>query len=80
MTKSWKNDEVFYLHEAMMALIGRWDELNDSATCPISFSEEAYRVHAQEEDNLSAMGEILRIFHENVLRADGMWILCIMSV
>jgi hypothetical protein len=73
VTKSWKNNDVFYFREALMTLVRRWDELNDSGTCPISFSDEAYRVHTQEEANITAVGEILRIFRdENMLPVDGM--------
>jgi hypothetical protein len=62
VSKAWKNDDVFYLYEALMALVQRWDELDNSETCPIIFSEEAYQVHAQEEANINAVGESLRIF------------------
>jgi len=73
VTQSWKNNDVFYLREALMELVRRWDELNDNGTCPISFSEETYRVHAQEESNINAVGEILRIFRdEDTLPVDGM--------
>jgi hypothetical protein len=73
VTKCWENNDVFYFREALMAIVDRWDELNDSGKCSIGFSEEAYRVHAQEDANISAVGEILRIFRdENMLPVDGM--------
>jgi hypothetical protein len=64
VTKSWKNKDTFYFREALMELVRRWNEMNDSVTCPISFSDEVYRVHAKEEANINAvtLGEILRIF------------------
>jgi hypothetical protein len=73
VTKSWENSNVFYFRDALMALIREWDTLKVGVACPISFSEEAYRVHAKEEENINAIGEILRIFRdENLLPVDGM--------
>jgi hypothetical protein len=73
VTKSWKNKDTFYFREALMELVRRWNELNDSVACPISISDEVYRVHAKEEANINAVEEILRIFRdENLLPVDEM--------
>jgi hypothetical protein len=57
-----------------MLLIEHWDELDDSGTpCSITFSGEVCQVRAQEEANISAVGETLKIFRdESVLPVNGM--------
>ncbi|KAH8816555.1 phosphotransferase enzyme family protein [Xylogone sp. PMI_703] len=73
VTKAWKNDEVFYLRDALMKLADHWDELIEGVECPIHFSEEERRIHAKEGENVTAIGEVLKLLHEqNVLPEDGM--------
>ncbi|RFU25586.1 hypothetical protein B7463_g10750, partial [Scytalidium lignicola] len=73
VTEAWKNDDVFYLHEALIKLISNWDELEENSGCPIDFSEEERRIYEQDEDNIISIGEILTIFYsDNVLPVDGM--------
>ncbi|KAI9743830.1 MAG: hypothetical protein M1818_002564 [Claussenomyces sp. TS43310] len=70
----WRNSDVFWFREALMAVVKRWNDLDDSGSpCPIHFSEEVYRLHALEDANMSAVGEILKIFRDEcVLPVDGM--------
>jgi hypothetical protein len=70
----WEDHDVFFLRRALLSIVEQWQDLcPGSDICPVSFTEQELAVHAAEEESMSNVGEILRLFRENWgLPSDGM--------
>jgi len=70
----WEDHDVFFLRRALLSIVEQWQDLcPGSDICPVSFTEQELAVHAAEEESMSNVGEILRLFRENWgLPPDGM--------
>lgn len=69
----WQNKDVFFLRESLIALVERWADIEpNSGPCPINFTERELELHANEEENMSGVGELLRTLRdERMLPVDG---------
>lgn len=62
----WEDHDVFFLRRSLLEIIEQWPNLcPESGTCPVSFSEQELALHAAEEESMSNVGEILRLFRDN---------------
>jgi len=70
----WEDRDAFFLRRALLSIVEQWKDLcPESKVCPVSFSEQELALHALEEESMSNVGEILRLFRENWgLPPDGM--------
>ncbi|KAI9673460.1 MAG: hypothetical protein M1817_002922 [Caeruleum heppii] len=70
----WQNQDVFFLRQSLIALAQRWKEIEPNAgSCPITFTERELELHANEDENISGVGELLKTLRdEAMLPADGM--------
>jgi Phosphotransferase enzyme family len=74
VTGAWQNRDVFFLRQSLIDLAKRWRELEPNAgPCPISFTERELELHANEDENMTGVGELLKTLRdEGMLPADGM--------
>src|SRR5450432_681208 len=70
----WEDRDVFFLRHALLSIIEQWQELcPESGPCPVSFNEQELALHGIDEESMSNVGEILRLFRDNWgLPPDGM--------
>ncbi|KAH8816100.1 hypothetical protein F5884DRAFT_747609 [Xylogone sp. PMI_703] len=70
----WEDKDIFFLRRALLSIVEQWSQLcPDSGPCPVSFSEQELKLHYAEEESMSDMGEILKLFKNNWgLPPDGM--------
>jgi hypothetical protein len=62
----WEDRDVFFLRRALLAIVENWKDLgSQSDVCPVRFNEQELALHAAEEESMSNVGEILRLFREN---------------
>ncbi|KAI4151235.1 MAG: hypothetical protein LQ340_003620 [Diploschistes diacapsis] len=62
----WEDHDVFFLRRALLEIVEQWQNLCPGCgACLVSFSEEELASHAAEEESMSNVGEILRIFRES---------------
>ncbi|PVH84672.1 hypothetical protein DL98DRAFT_651429 [Cadophora sp. DSE1049] len=62
----WEDRDVFFLRRALLSIVDQWQHLcPESDICPVSFNEQELALHAAEEESMSNVGEILRLFREN---------------
>lgn len=62
----WEDRDVFFLRRALLSIVEQWQDLcPESDICPVSFNEQELALHAAEEESMSNVGEILRLFREN---------------
>ncbi|TAQ88177.1 hypothetical protein B7494_g3491 [Chlorociboria aeruginascens] len=62
----WEDRDVFFLRRSLLAIVEQWQNLCPGCgACPISFNEEELALHAAEEESMSNVGEILRLFRES---------------
>lgn len=62
----WEDRDVFFLRQALLSIVEQWQDLcPESDICPVSFNEQELALHAAEEESMSNVGEILRLFREN---------------
>ncbi|KIM97540.1 hypothetical protein OIDMADRAFT_204366 [Oidiodendron maius Zn] len=62
----WEDRDVFFLRRALLEIMEQWPNLcPESGACPVSFNEQELAVHAAEEESMSNVGEILRLFRDN---------------
>lgn len=73
VTGVWENCELFFLRDALIALVAQWSELfGEDTPCPISFSTEETDFHTKEEENVDGVAQILELLEEQgILPADG---------
>jgi hypothetical protein len=74
VTGVWENGDLFFLRDALITLSTRWNEIfGEEAQCRITFSAEKLEQHAQEEENINGMGQMLSLFRDQgVLPPDRM--------
>ncbi|CZT52065.1 uncharacterized protein RSE6_13308 [Rhynchosporium secalis] len=61
----WEDRDVFFLRRALLSLVEQWQDLcPGSGKCPVSFNECELALHAAEEESMSNVGEILRLFRD----------------
>ena len=70
----WQNRDVFFLRQSLIELFQNWGEIEStSCPCPITFTQEELKIHADEEENMSGVGQLLKTFRdEGLLPEDGM--------
>jgi hypothetical protein len=62
----WEDRDVLFLQRSLLEIIEQWPNLcPESGTCPVSFSEQELALHAAEEESMSNVGKILRLFSDN---------------
>lgn len=62
----WEDRDVFFLWRSLLEIIKQWPNLcPESGKCPVSFNEQELALHAAEEESMSNVGEILRLFRDN---------------
>ena len=62
----WEDRDVFFLRRALLSIVEQWQDLcPESDTCPVSFNKQQLAQHAAEEESMSNVGEILRLFRDN---------------
>lgn len=75
VTGAWENRDLFFLRESLMSLAVDWEDLFPvpETPCPITFSSKDIEVHAQEQENMEGVGQMLKLFRDQaVLSVDGM--------
>ncbi|KAK2764409.1 hypothetical protein FQN54_009103 [Arachnomyces sp. PD_36] len=75
VTGAWENKDLFFLRQSLLSLASHWDELfpNDIGKCPLKFTEQELQLHAEEEENMDGVGQMLTLFRDQgVLPVDGM--------
>lgn len=75
VTGAWENRDLFFLRQSLIAVAALWDRLRpDEATeCPIEFTREELDLHAKEDENMTGVGSMLKLFQDQgVLPVDGM--------
>jgi hypothetical protein len=74
VTGVWENRDMFFLRDSLIAIVAEWNEIFGGNTpCPITFSTKELELHAQEEENIDGVGQLLSLFRaQSVLPADGM--------
>lgn len=60
----WKNHDLFFLREALIAIAAHWDGISPDIPCPISFGSEDIELQSKEEENINGVGQMLQIFRE----------------
>lgn len=70
----WEDRDVFFFRRALHSIVEQWKQLDpESGPCPVAFSEQEIKAHAAEEESMSNVAEILRIFRDGWgLPPDGM--------
>ena len=62
----WEDRDVFFLRRSLLEIIEHWPILcPESGPCPVGFNEQELALHATEEESMSNVGEILRLFRDN---------------
>ncbi|RFU30085.1 hypothetical protein B7463_g6233, partial [Scytalidium lignicola] len=62
----WEDRDVFFFRRALLKIVEQWQDLcPECGPCPVSFSEQELASHAAEEESMSNVGEILRLFRES---------------
>ncbi|KAK2805490.1 hypothetical protein FQN51_000316 [Onygenales sp. PD_10] len=77
VTGVWENRDVFFLRQSLIAIVALWDTIPhpDGSTmeCPITFSRAELDMHAKEDENMTGIGNMLKLFRDKgVLPVDGM--------
>jgi len=61
----WQDRDVFFLWRALLSIVEQWQDLcPESDKCPVSFNEQELALHEAEEESMSNVGEILRLFRD----------------
>lgn len=71
----WENKDLFFLRQSLIAIAASWDKLRptETAKCPIEFTPEELALHAKEDENITGVGNMLKLFQDSgVLPVDGM--------
>lgn len=74
----WENRDLFFLRDSLISLVAHWDELfpipeKGTRSCPISFRESEIELHSKEEENITGVGQMLKLFRDQaILPVDGM--------
>ncbi|OJD19318.1 hypothetical protein AJ78_00677 [Emergomyces pasteurianus Ep9510] len=75
VTGVWENRQLFFLRQSLIAIAAFWDKLRPDETVesPLSFTKEELDLHAKEDENMTGVGNMLKLFRdEGVLPVDGM--------
>ncbi|OAX81715.1 hypothetical protein ACJ72_03935 [Emergomyces africanus] len=75
VTGVWENRDIFFLRRSLIAITALWDILQPDETIesPISFTREELDLHMKEDENMTGVGTMLKLFRdEGVLPVDGM--------
>ncbi|KKZ65440.1 hypothetical protein EMCG_08730 [[Emmonsia] crescens] len=75
VTGVWENRDLFFLRQSLIAIAALWDRLQPDETTksPVSFTREELDLHAKEDENITGVGNMLKLFRdEGVLPVDGM--------
>jgi hypothetical protein len=61
----WEDRDILFLQRALLSIVQQWQDLcPESDIWPVSFNEQELAIHAAEEESMSNVGEILRLFRE----------------
>lgn len=61
----WEDRDVFFFRRALLSIVEKWQDLcPGSDICPVSFNEQELALHAAEEESMSNVGEILKLFRK----------------
>ncbi|KAM5455664.1 hypothetical protein MaudCBS49596_001565 [Microsporum audouinii] len=75
VTGVWENRDIFFLRQSLIAIAALWDRLRPDETTevPVSFTKEELDLHAKEDENITGVGNMLKLFRDQgVLPVDGM--------
>ncbi|DAA74469.1 TPA_exp: Uncharacterized protein A8136_3436 [Trichophyton benhamiae CBS 112371] len=75
VTGVWENRDLFFLRQSLIAIEALWDKLRPDETveAPISFTRGELDLHMKEDENISGVGSMLKLFRDQgVLPDDGM--------
>ncbi|KAF1833917.1 hypothetical protein BDW02DRAFT_648020 [Decorospora gaudefroyi] len=74
VTGVWENRDTFFLRDSLIAIVAQWNEIfGEDVPCPITFSTEELELHANEEENMDGIGQMLSLLQaQGILPADSM--------